>query len=160
LCQSNTGSNDRAEGAVVYQLGIEFAKNPIRNYGVLVNRPFRVQDPEDRRFTDVDGIDRCLGSVDWLYSKVMRNHGHVERTNDYCTFVKILELNASGSLQHSINFVVNDDDTPPEYNVTPRGIPFPVEAHISQTFFDFDCEPPRPSGQRIYQSSSTARCIS
>jgi hypothetical protein len=72
--------------------------------------------------------------VDWLYSKVIRRGDHAEWTNDYCTFVKILQLNASGPLQHSINFVVNDDDTPPEYNVTPKGIPFPVEAHISQTF--------------------------
>lgn len=41
------------------------------NYGISVDRLFEASDPDDLKFTDLDGAECCRGVMEWFVHKVI-----------------------------------------------------------------------------------------
>jgi hypothetical protein len=60
-------------GAVLHKMGINSVKERLmrRSYGVIANKAFRQGiHPEFRKFTDIAGVVRCRGNMNWYATKV------------------------------------------------------------------------------------------
>jgi len=72
-------------GAVLHKMGINSVKERLmrRSYGIIANKAFRPGiHPDFRKFTDIAGVVRCRGNMNWYATKVHLIIPHSFRANE------------------------------------------------------------------------------
>ena len=63
-------------GAVLHGLGLNLIKERLmrRSYGVTSHPVFNATEhPYNRRYVDIDGVERCRDAMDWYATRVRRS---------------------------------------------------------------------------------------